>query len=582
MKKSVSLILFAILIILTLSSCKIKPSGNNSPGPEPPSDGNVIFDPSDGNVIFDNKTYPNIIKAKAASEEESTVDSELMLDFTYDYQDAIGISPTLLDDTSAVGKNEIVLGDTSRPITKKALERLKVKMNRAIAESDDEESAYTDTVGYAIYSEGGSVAIAWTCESIIDYEPLWTSKLIQAEALNYFVENYMSGNSLSLEDGYTKVNIFSMAEFLAERAERIKAEKWDVLAAKLPADRSAEIVDALQILYSVYDTDALVNYYANLYDPDTGGWYASNSARDTDGYLPTIEETWYGLGFAALLGAGELYDDDWAKAVPAKILDRAAEWIISLQDENGFFYHPQWPKEYIEANGFESRLNRDTNSAKSVLSIMGKKPKYSIPSGVSKNGLPSKLNDTSSVMAVSKVMATSDASSRFSSVESFKKYLTTLEAELTVNLSDAQRAYKFYAWGNDFQSSYVHMNSEMKQLMKEFFDKHQNPETGHWSKELHFDSTNAIHKIANVYNLCKLELKHPDKMIEAVIESLTIDPKENPNTYIVDSYNAWSCFSYIYTNVRNYSSSLPMSAREEKISGYIIHNGQRNSSEKRS
>ena len=558
MKRWLTLTVIAALTLLIFSSCRIKTDKNNA----------NTDTPGDSNIVYDNNTFPAIVKAKAASEEEATVDPDLMLDFSYKYQDAIGIYPILRDDTSEAGKNEIVLGDTSRDITKKALAILQSRMNRAISESNDERQAETDTVGYAIYSEGGSVAIVWTCETIIDYEPLWSLKLLQSEALNYFAENFFGGSSLALEDGYTKVKVFSMTSFLAERAEKIKEEKWEELEARLPENKSEEIINALKILYTTYDTDKLISYFANLYDPDTGAWYASNSARDTDGYLPTIEETWYGLGFSALLGAGELYDGDWAKALPDYIIDKAAKWLLGLQDENGFFYHPQWPKEYIEENGFESRLNRDTNSAKSMLSIMGVKPKYNLPSSVSKYGLPGKLDDTSSVMAVSKVVVTNGTSSRFSSAENFKKYLASLEAELTVALSDAQKAYKFYAWGNDFQSSYVHMNSEMKLLMKEFFDKHQNPENGHWSKELHFDSTNAIHKIANVYNLCGLELKYTDKMIESVIEALTLDPEKNPNTYIVDSYNAWSCFSYIYENVRKYSAGMTLSEREARVESY--------------
>ena len=156
--------------------------------------------------------------------------------------------------------------------------------------------------------------------------------------------------------------------------------------------------------------------------------------------------------------------------------------------------------------------------------------------------------------------------SRFDSTESFKDYLSELEAAI-VPMTDMERAYKFYEYGNAFQSATGQMTDEMKLLMKEFFEKYQNPKNGVWTEEVHFDSANAIHKIANVYNKCGFELKYTDEMVRSTMDILTRDPKESPTRYIVDTYNAWSCFPYIYRNIR-YCSSLSEAEKEKKIKEY--------------
>ena len=44
-----------------------------------------------------------------------------------------------------------------------------------------------------------------------------------------------------------------------------------------------EIYKSIKNIYELY-TDDMISWMANLYDPDTGGLYYSNSARNTIGY----------------------------------------------------------------------------------------------------------------------------------------------------------------------------------------------------------------------------------------------------------------------------------------------------------
>ena len=61
----------------------------------------------------------------------------------------------------------------------------------------------------------------------------------------------------------------------------------------------------LEEFFSYYDTNIII-WLANLYDKDEGGFYFSNSARDTIGYLPDVEST--AMAFK-LMDDGGLFDD---------------------------------------------------------------------------------------------------------------------------------------------------------------------------------------------------------------------------------------------------------------------------------
>ena len=58
--------------------------------------------------------------------------------------------------------------------------------------------------------------------------------------------------------------------------------KW----AELEKLAAPSVVEALKKLHAFYDGRKIAVWAANLYDPATGGFYYSNSARDNEGYAP--------------------------------------------------------------------------------------------------------------------------------------------------------------------------------------------------------------------------------------------------------------------------------------------------------
>ena len=131
--------------------------------------------------------------------------------------------------------------------------------------------------------------------------------------------------------------------------------RWDESEEKLGPVCTA----ALKKLYDFYG-DNIYKWFARLYEPEIGAFYYSNSARDHEGFLPDIESTSQAVGFFISSGLFRSNDDypDWFK-------EKLIYFVKSLQDPNGYIYHPQWDRETLEKN--TSRMSRDLGSAYQIL-----------------------------------------------------------------------------------------------------------------------------------------------------------------------------------------------------------------------
>ena len=132
---------------------------------------------------------------------------------------------------------------------------------------------------------------------------------------------------------------------------------------------SAEKIAAVKRLYALYGEETML-WYARLWDPVTGGFYYSNSARDTEGFLPDIEDT--AFAFANLLGGFKIFQSrqDFLDRLSFWGLNnvdtRIVNWIESLRAPDGFYYHPQWGNRVDDTGLF-----RHHNCASSLLRGFG-------------------------------------------------------------------------------------------------------------------------------------------------------------------------------------------------------------------
>ena len=126
-----------------------------------------------------------------------------------------------------------------------------------------------------------------------------------------------------------------------------------------------ELAEALKRSDMLVGVDQL-EYFYQLYDPETGGFYYSLSSRDSEEMTPFAEGTSFTIG---ALKHGGMTLPDWYK-------EKVGNWILNHQDEeDGFFYEDLWGKITKD-----SRLYRDLNYSQDILrSYCGIEPKYPLP-----------------------------------------------------------------------------------------------------------------------------------------------------------------------------------------------------------
>ena len=157
------------------------------------------------------------------------------------------------------------------------------------------------------------------------------------------------------------------ARYQAALAEEIKRfhTRWE------RTNLREEVIEALKELYSLYSDQAMI-WLAELWDPETGGFYYSNSARDYEGFLPDLEDTRFAL--ANLIGNYRLFKnkDDFLTRLSYWGIDDFAErltsWVASLRAPDGYYYHPQWGKRVDDVGLF-----RHLNNANALFDLFGKK-----------------------------------------------------------------------------------------------------------------------------------------------------------------------------------------------------------------
>jgi hypothetical protein len=416
-----------------------------------------------------------------------------------------GVAPKLVAPDSEQHEHEITIGNTDKEISKKAYKRLE----RYMLDDGDDPKNFSR---YVIYSDGSSIAIAYDDD---EYD------LAIGSALTHLITNYFSQETLKVKSGVLYKETFDIIEHTHTLDEEYRQEKWDELrlaaAQKAEpfygAERAEEIADelvlAFQELYKMY-SPKVVTWFANLYEPYVcicedvnncqktkwcggGGFYYSNSGRNSEGYLPDAESTSQALGFINSSGMARLYGSSYVKTITPEMRKAIPYFIKNLQEPNGFFYHPQWPMEDTDAH--LSRRARDINWCISMLNTFGYKPTYNTPTGVEGDGLladGTPVNSvapsahlssplgTSSVVAVSKVISVADNTpAHLKDEASFREYL----AQQDIHNSS-------YPVGNTLtaQSSQIKQTPGLMEILIEWLNANQNPATGHWDWKVEGDA----------------------------------------------------------------------------------------------
>ncbi len=514
MKKTVFLVCASFICILMLFSCKNSentPNKDGTPGKDDITSDNaqkdgVVWAPgSDLYVVVENESHLNI--------EE----------FIYTLKYGCADSGIFYVSNSAEKKgSELVIGNTSREASAKAYRALE-----AVLESKSGKT------GWLIYAYNGSLCLAYDKKAFLE------------EAITYFTENLMPQSTLSLSNGIVTSKTVDEYEYAEILRNEVREEGFAELEKKL-GEGGAEIVFELKKFYSLV-SEKTYKWLLNLYCPDNGGFYYSQAARDNEGFLPDVESTAQALGWLNDMGFMSDYDNNYANALPEEIRKQIVSFVIDLQGEDGYFYHPQWGY-----NISDSRRGRDLGWAVGILNAFGVKPNYSTPSGVAGSDVSQPVSEIrltsplsrEKAVSVSHIVGTAAAvPEHLETIENFKKYL-----------EDKQQEDGWYATGNTVSAQrgqIINRDNEtglpFKQTVIDFFDDGQNSSTGLWGEDINIEAVNGFMKITGNYASFGVPLNYIDTALESIINvALNPDP-EGAGSPAVSVYNIFTSLSNILT-----------------------------------
>lgn len=273
-----------------------------------------------------------------------------------------------------------------------------------------------------------------------------------------------------------------------------------------------EAVSALRSLYSKFDEKIYI-WFADLYDKDTGAFYYSESARDTKPYLPDVESTVQILKFLERSSMLPEVGGSAIMRVPSFLREGIVGFVHSLQDPDGYFYHPQWGKNISVA-----RRGRDLSWSKNLLAEAGEKPKYLLPTQKSADGkksvhLPEYLQ----------------------SLDEFKKYLG--EMDLSTNS---------YYIGNLIESTMSQITAagiEYENYLEEWLNSQNRKDNGLWEEGISYSSVNGLMKLSASYPHLKIPLPNPVASLRSAITAALSDERMK---FVCEVYNPWAAITNIF------------------------------------
>ena len=544
-----------------LTSCAGLLGGDTTPDQNQGGAQNGTDDqPKPDDTTDDNKTqasakYDSIIYADSAI-------FDTLADVRTRLMSLYGPIVTVTLDTEAVaGKGEVVFGDTTRSITAKA---------KAALESELSRDLYNDC-GYIIYAEGGSVAVYWQLPDMAEL------------AIAAFVAKCVDEAQLVLTDGVVFCDKYEKRAYEAEKY-------W--LAIEMKGATEDEL-KALRNIYSFFDGTKMAGWMANLYDPEIGGFYYSNSARDTEGYLPDIESTAQLLSTAIKIGALNNRNDDIPNEIKAKIV----EFAKNLQSsKDGYFYHPQWPQGRENLN--TDRYGRDLGNATGVITSFyldtdgdGKydtqqRPNWCAPNGTKcalHNGtdekcsfpiatsyyadrvgtasttLTSTVSSAVSKITSSTVKAVVSQHPDYTSREAFSAWLEEYNKDIKLNSGNAHNLSAIMSEITQHGYSDIvldHLDRAQAELFEEHLAAGIEP-TGLWQTEINYRLVWGMLKNGVWYNNGAygraIDVKYIPYIIKSCTKVTALPPDLTVGYRMNDLYNQWTSITQLISNVKKYN-----------------------------
>ena len=520
MKKLILLMLVLALSLAAISSCKSNAGGGNDNG------GNN--NPSTGDV--EDAIWSSDITLGIVLEQGTTWDAIAFYDELCALIDSV---PDFVSENADPYDHEFVFGNTTRQVSQMAYKML-----------DRQLTGVSGEIAWLIYSNGKSVGIAFN------------SELGMRFAADYIKENFLTQKTLKLPAGVVAYDVVDVAEYATEYREAAREEGFR----RLEEELGHEITNEIRKLYALYTDDVYV-WMANLYDPEIGGFYYSNSGRDNEGYLPDIESTVQALSHLASGGMFEEYGNSYAKGVSAEMREQLVAFAKSLQSPvDGFFYHPQWGTDIIAA-----RRGRDLGWASQMLEAFGEKPLYNTPGGMKGTlGAPPGAEPVSSLTGRLGTSAVAAVSKVISTASNLPAYLRSLEAWATY-IDSLNIPNDSYVAGNTLAAQHNEIKAagqDYVDYLINYLNETQIPDLGLWEEikpgkdtdadptdRVNYANVNGLMKIASVYQYYNVPVPNLENALRSCIK-VALYPNDEGDAHVCNTYNPWVIMSIVLNGAK--------------------------------
>ena len=302
-----------------------------------------------------------------------------------------------------------------------------------------------------------------------------------------------------------------------ERLAALKVKRDEMRQAGF--DKAEKVIgkdgaEALKQLYDMYD-EGMYLWMAALWEPEIGAFYFSNSGRDTEGYLPDIESTVQAMRFLDSSGLSVAKNN----TAPDNMKEPIVRFAKSLQDPDGYFYHPQWGKDIVV-----SRRGRDLGWARGIIKDYGGTIVYPSPLDKKDDGKKSEL-----------------LPEHLQTIENFKAYL-----------SEQDIKHRSYSVGNLLQAQMqqiIAAGTEFVDTLDKWYIENQNPENGTWNEEINYHATNGLMKVCLAYSAIGRAIPNAEKAMDSAI---TVTLSDIPDGQITSFYNPWITMNIIIGNLKKF------------------------------
>lgn len=335
--------------------------------------------------------------------------------------------------------------------------------------------------------------------------------------------------SINLEKGNTYFDSFSDTTF------EMTIDSYSILFAE---DDSVDIIsekvyNSLEGFKNIV-SPSILSWLAGVFDKDTGAFYFANSSRNMEKSEPFIESTAFALEFLKTSGvftASEFKNGTY----PAEYVEKAVNYIKSLQGDDLYFYQNIWGKDVST-----TRRNRDLSFARQVLSSFGASAVY-----------PDTVN-----VSDAQLLAVDDIRDYLESEEKMKIYLDSLDWSKK----------GIWSTGDKLSSSKsVIASAGLLDFVREYIKNKQNTETGLWAEGCDMQNINGAMKLSSYFTKAS-PYPNVDKMADSVIEVLKDETK------LTSSTSLWNPVELLNRAIGSYGDSLPFKTKKKITDGmeYIV------------